>query len=898
MSDRISEFFSSNYMPHGMCYLWKPELLWLNVGSDAAIAISYFTIPVGIYYFMKKRKDLEFKWVFLLFSLFISFCGITHVIGIYVVWNGAYGIHGISKFFTAVVSAATAFYLFRSIPLALKLPSPQQLSKALESAQQERGQRVQSELAIERDIALRESTEGAHVGIAVVDSQGIIKIANKALNHMFKYDSGALEGMNINVLLPKHLVEEHEKLIHAFIQSDHLDVDMAAGRNLEGVAYTGEKIPIEVRLHKGVDKRQPVIYASISDLTERNKIRQLLIESNERFARITESAEEGLWEINFNEGTLWLSTNVFNFPQSQPEDGEAYFERWLENVEEAFRPEVRDYFYGREDEEKSEPLVFPLLAQDGVHRWHVARAGNVFKKGARLYRSGTLLDIHERRNLENLLRKEEALNQSIISQMPIGLHMYAMNDVGELVFQRYNDAAESILGFDHKPLVGKTIIEAFPALKDTGLVQKCYDVAEKGVYFENEDIVYKDAKIEGVFSANYFPASNGTLISLFQDVSERRKAEIALRKQERFISRAMNATFAGIYIYDIESGNNEFINDAYTRILGYTEDDLKLVPASEFIELFHPEDVDLVQAHMASVLGSKSESEVFKVEYRFRHKQGHWVWCLSHDTVFEFGSSGTVSKFVGSFIDITQRKKMEIALRATLKKLEASNEELEQFAYIASHDLKEPLRTLRTFTDFLIKDVEAGNTKRAEEDRRFIVGACDRMSSLIEDLLELSKAGYSEYHFENIDLNVLLQDVLNALKTRIEESNATIEIEESLPTIEVDKSKFSQVLQNLIQNALKFHKPNQAPWVKISALKGPSQVEITVTDNGIGIPEGCQKAIFEIFRKLHDSADYAGTGIGLAIVNKIIDRHSGYVTVKSKEDEGTSFILHLPLKRS
>lgn len=157
MNDALESIFKTDYMPHGHCYWWKPDILWLNVVSDSLIAMAYFSIPLVLYYFTKKRPELEFRGLFILFSLFILLCGITHVVSIFVIWNGAYGIHGLFKLATGIVSCITAYQLFKIVPHALELPSPEAMKVALENANREKIDRIKLENELAIETALRES---------------------------------------------------------------------------------------------------------------------------------------------------------------------------------------------------------------------------------------------------------------------------------------------------------------------------------------------------------------------------------------------------------------------------------------------------------------------------------------------------------------------------------------------------------------------------------------------------------------------------------------------------------------------------------------------------------------------------------------------------------------------
>jgi light-regulated signal transduction histidine kinase (bacteriophytochrome) len=246
--------------------------------------------------------------------------------------------------------------------------------------------------------------------------------------------------------------------------------------------------------------------------------------------------------------------------------------------------------------------------------------------------------------------------------------------------------------------------------------------------------------------------------------------------------------------------------------------------------------------------------------------------------------------------DITERKKSEEKLKELLEKLSTSNEELEQFAYIISHDLQEPLRTIANFTQLLQRRYKGKFDSDADEFMEYVVDASVRMKEMIHDLLEYSRVSTSKEELQPLDLNELIEDVLNDLKFTIEENNAEITYKK-LPVVMGDYDQISRVFMNFISNALKFKKDNETPKINISCLKDEKTKEyiIGIEDNGIGIDEQYLNRIFEIFQRLHTRDKYKGSGIGLAITKKIIEMHGGRIWVESELDVGSTFYFSLPI---
>lgn len=257
-------------------------------------------------------------------------------------------------------------------------------------------------------------------------------------------------------------------------------------------------------------------------------------------------------------------------------------------------------------------------------------------------------------------------------------------------------------------------------------------------------------------------------------------------------------------------------------------------------------------------------------------------------------------------LDITNRKKQEEALLGQKRELEAlagalqdSNRELEQFAYVSSHDLQEPLRKIRAFSDLLAEPESGVLTEEGADYLKRIQQSAGRMQQLIRDLLNFSRLSTRAQPFSVVNLNHILTEVLSDLDLLIRETEAKITIGE-LPQLAADPTQMRQLFQNLMSNALKFRQENQATMIKVWAqpsVKGDNWTEIWVQDNGIGFDEKYADRIFTIFQRL-DGQKYDGSGIGLAICKKIVQRHGGEITAKSAPGQGASFIVSLPIHQS
>ena len=255
----------------------------------------------------------------------------------------------------------------------------------------------------------------------------------------------------------------------------------------------------------------------------------------------------------------------------------------------------------------------------------------------------------------------------------------------------------------------------------------------------------------------------------------------------------------------------------------------------------------------------------------------------------------TIDGYYVIMTDLTEQKKAEQELNDLLNELERSNKELQQFAYVSSHDLQEPLRTIASFTQLLERRYKGKFDSDADEFMDYIVEAAKRMQRMILDLLEYSRVSTNADEFKEIDTVEALDEALFNLKGIIENNNAVI-THNDLPKVTADKSQLIKVFQNLISNAIKFKKDNEQPKIHISARKDPqkNQYVFSIQDNGIGMDSQYAERIFTLFQRLHTRDEYQGTGIGLSVAKRIVERHGGRIWVESELGKGSTFYFTIP----
>ncbi len=299
-----------------------------------------------------------------------------------------------------------------------------------------------------------------------------------------------------------------------------------------------------------------------------------------------------------------------------------------------------------------------------------------------------------------------------------------------------------------------------------------------------------------------------------------------------------------------------------------------------------------------------SKGGVWEGEIRNRAKDGTYYWV--HTTIVPFmDADGRPEQYVAVRYEITERKLAEEQLKVYAKKLEISNQELQDFASVAAHDLQEPLRKIQSFADRL--KVRAKDELKPEslDYLERLQNSAQRMQTLINDLLTYSRVTTKAQPFKNLDLNQIVAHVVSDLEIRLEQTKGVIQYAD-LPAIDADATQMHQLFQNLIGNALKFHKPGTPPIVKVSTKifeqsplgrPGPA-CQVAIEDNGIGFDEKYLDRIFTIFQRLHGRHEYEGTGIGLAVCRKIVDRHAGVITANSTPGSGATFLITLPMRQN
>ncbi|MBI4976627.1 MAG: PAS domain S-box protein [Spirochaetes bacterium] len=359
------------------------------------------------------------------------------------------------------------------------------------------------------------------------------------------------------------------------------------------------------------------------------------------------------------------------------------------------------------------------------------------------------------------------------------------------------------------------------------------------------------------------------------------------RENEQKFRMIFDSVNDAIFVHDVETGAILDVNRKMCEMYRCSREEALAGSISAFSANTPP--YTAVEAARWLTRAREEGPQLF--DWRARDRLGNLFWVEVNARCAEIGDA---KRFLVVVRDISQRKTAEDRIASYTAELERSNRDLEDFAYIASHDLQEPLRKVRTFGDLLVK--KTADTV-GDEGRNYVTRmqqSTTRMQQLIIDLLAYSRVGTRGGIFEHVRLDDALDDALETLDLEIENAHARIE-RQPLPMIDADRSQMRQLFQNIIANAVKFRKPGLPPVIRITAVETDDGfVSISIEDNGIGFDETYRDKIFVIFQRLHGRDDFGGTGVGLAICKKIVERHGGTISAESTAGIGSRFTIRLP----
>ena len=495
-------------------------------------------------------------------------------------------------------------------------------------------------------------------------------------------------------------------------------------------------------------------------------------------------------------------------------------------------------------------------------------------------------DITTRYEAQLALRQSEEKYRELVETASV---LIVRTDLdGHLTF--LNDYAQKFFETD-EAAIGTYALDLFTFRDETGrqttieqataIIRGHADVP----FFEVEalnkkgELVWVDWSIRAIFDAE---GNMREMLGVGLDVTERKRAEEALRQNEQRFRTLLEALPTLVWTL-MPDGSVEYVNQKWVEYMGMSPDE-----GPQWMEAVHPEDR---QQTVESVRRTIEQGESYEVEYRLRRHDGVYRWHLSRALPLR-DNNGNIFRWFGTSTDIHDHKMIEQDLRRTAAELERSNKELEEFAYVASHDLQEPLRMVTGYLQLIERRYKGKLDDDADEFIAFAVDAATRMQRLIADLLAYSRVSTRGHPLVSTDSNQAFERARADLWSTIVETGTKL-TNDPLPIVEGDETQLAQLFLNLIGNAIKF-RSEKTPEIHVGAKPEKDAYLFYVRDNGIGLDEKYAARIFQVFQRLHTRQKYPGTGIGLAICKKIVDRHGGRIWVESEPGKGSTFYFTLP----
>ncbi len=769
----------------------------------------------------------------------------------------------------------------------------------------------------EADKKFRDTVKQAPVGITILRGpEYVVEMANEAYLN--------LVGRNEEDFIGKPLFDSLPEVKDA-VQG------LLNGVLTTGVPYHGNEIPIPINRYgveeisyfdflyyplREIDGSISGVIVTVTEVKEKVEARMKTEQNEERLNIVVDASELGTWELNVKTNAVQYSKKYLEIIGGYKENEALTHQQLLQHLhpddltirQKAFADAIASGYLHYEAR---------LIWKDQSVHWMEGK-GKVFYDADNNPEKliGTIRDITPEKNHQQELEESEKKFRNLVMQSPVPKAILRGKD---MVIEMANDVLlNNIWRKTGTGVHGKKIFEVFPELteqKYAALLDEVYTTGK--VHSESESLIFINAE-DGVhkfyIDFEYAPLREMgviygikiTLIDVTEKVEARKKIE---ESENRF--RSLTESIPQLIWETDESGNALFASGKWLEYTG-----VKPTGEAEWRAVIHPDDFEenaKVWAH------SLATGQVYRCDVRIKNKEGFYRW---HTVIGEpvLSKDNKIIKWVGAFTDIhtekafTQELEKQVAKRTKELEenniaLEKMNKELQSFAYISSHDLQEPLRKIQTFASQIMEKESQHLSGSGQDKFQRMYNAAQRMQNLINDLLSYSRTNTHERIFEKTNLAKIIEEVKDDLKEELEKKQGSIESDASYE-MNIIPFQFRQLLYNLVSNSIKFTNPGIPPSIKIKTgivrgeavegkglSSGVSYYHICISDNGIGFEQQYDEKIFEVFQRLHGKSEYPGTGIGLAIVKKIVDNHGGIITAKGEQGKGATFDIYIPMQQ-
>ncbi|MFC2050812.1 PAS domain S-box protein, partial [Chloroflexota bacterium] len=718
----------------------------------------------------------------------------------------------------------------------------------------------------------RDSMENSPLGIRILYEDGKKTVyANQAMLDMWGYSSiEELEAVPRKQRYTPECYDEHIKIVEKRRRGE------PAPLNYEISIVRGDGQVRTLSISRGEtlwggEKRFQLVY---QDITERKQAEEVIKESEDKYRRLFELSSDALFLIEVETGKILDLNNasIAMYGYSREEALQMKNTDFSAEPDETHKStlESEEYVTLRYHRKKG-GLIFPVEISVAYYTWYGKQVC-----------LAAIRDITERKQVEENLRESEERYRVLVELSPEAIFVAVK---GEHVF--VNSAGLKLLGASSPDqIIGKPVMDIIHPDYRELVADRMRKAIETGI--EAPVLEEKFVRLDGtvidveVRGAPLIYRGKEAIQVFVSDITERKRAEEALRLSEQNLRNSIENSPLGIRIAD-KDGKSIYANRALLDIWGYSSiGELEAVPRKQryTLDSYDEHRIRVDKRGRGEYGPSNYEIGIVRSDGQVRVlsvSRGDLLW--GGEKIFQL-----------VYQDITELKRAARELEKAVEELQRSNAELEQFAYVASHDLQEPLRMVSSYTQLLERRYKDKLDADANDFINYAVGGAERMHELINDLLTYSRVGTRAKPFKGTDMEAVLEAALDNLQVAIKESKAKVS-HGPLPTVMADEGQMIQVFQNLIGNAIKF-RGEKSPRIHVSAEQRDSEWVFSVKDNGIGIEPQYFDRVFLIFQRLHRD-EYPGTGTGLAIAKKIVERHGGQIWIESQPGKGSTFYFRV-----
>ncbi len=889
MLEFLKNILASDFLPHGHCYFWRPELVWLHVASDSSIMLAYYSIPVTLVHLVRKRADLVFHWMFLMFGAFIFACGTTHLMDVWTLWIPVYRLQGVIKLVTAALSVTTAILLVPLISKVLAVPSPAQLEAANRELRRQIAERERAEEALYRsERYYRALIENALDLIALLTEDGRIRYASLAYQRVLGYAPEELLGKSaFDFVHPDDLPHVREAVAHGIASPGVPQSVTYRFRHAEGAWRILEA--------RGVNFLHDPVIAGIV-VNSRDVTEQKAAEDTSR--RLLEAAPDAMVIVNEEGKIVLVNSQTERLFGYQPHELLGHTVDIL--VPERSRGQHPGYRAGYFADPRARPmgarLALYALRKDGSE-FPVEISLSPLETAAGVLVTSAVRDITERKQAEEALRASDERFRVAVE----GVEEYAIFTLDPQGYvTSWNAGAERLKGYSSAEVLG-THFSRFYSREDmdSGKPERQLQitVAQGRCEYEGWHVRKDGSRFWASLVLTALREANGQLrgfSNVTHDITERKRAQEALAESEARYRAVSELTSDYAYAFRVEPDGSvvvEWVAGAFARITGFTPEEVEARGGG--LSVVHPDDLPLARRRLAKLFSVQADTSEFRIvtkngEIRWVRETGRPVWDETQQRLRVFAAAQ----------DITERNRAEEVARRHREELAhvlRVNTVGEMTAGLA-HEINQPLSAIISYAKGCVRRMRAvpGTPRELVDTIERITAQAVRADQIVRHLRDLVRR--QEPRREPVALNDLVRGVADLVRDEATERRIMmrLDLEAEIPLVQVDRIQIEQVILNLVRNgfeAMRTPDPENCVLSIRTMMAGPDTFEVAVCDAGEGLTAATADQVFQPFF----TTKSGGLGMGLSISRSIIEAHGGRLWATPNQGRGATFRFTIPV---